>query len=190
MLTHMEDRLSVVKRWGIVRTIQDQSVAEHSFRVALIAEKIARQWFNATPEQTFFVLHYALQHDKLEAVSGDFPSIIKDIVDEDAIKERYADQFADDVVVTDNVKRIVKLADKMEAMLFMVTEQALGNTTVGAVVGNLLDNTRRFIRDEFPEVSGQFETWANSDWGSVIYCDPMDRRFGTNQVDDIKWGSL
>jgi len=194
MLTHMQDRLSVVKRWGVVRTIQEQSVAEHSFRVALIAEKIARQWFNATPAQAFFVLHHALRHDELEAVSGDFPSIIKDLVDEDAVKARYADQFEDDVEVTPMVRNVVKLADKMEAMLFMVTEQALGNTTVNAVVVNLLDNTRRFIAKSFPEVSEQFEHWANQNWAEIIYCNPMDRRHGyaADKVDDTigaNWGT-
>lgn len=66
--------LSHVPRWGIVRTIRQQSVADHSYRVAFIAMEIADR--SGIPVTTTLI-QYALTHDVEESVTGDIPTIVK-----------------------------------------------------------------------------------------------------------------
>ena len=179
MLTEMEDRLSAVTRWGIIRTLQKQTVADHSYRVTLLAEKVARDWFGLnTPNDLYSVLRYALDHDKIEAVSGDFPSIIKDVVNEKELERRYADVIHI-TSPSDMAKNCVKIADRIEAIIFLRLEVALGNTTVQHVI----DDVKESLRDYLSKM-GRPDLWDRyveeveySGWASTgMVCHPLNRR--------------
>jgi HD superfamily phosphodiesterase len=62
-----------VKRWTIVRTIRDQSLAEHTFNVTMIARAIARK-LNIDDCR---IIKYALDHDLDEILTGDIPTPAK-----------------------------------------------------------------------------------------------------------------
>jgi len=126
LMHELDDRLSVVKRWGIVRTIQTQSVAEHCFNVQRICIKLAPYFGIVDFDSLFELSQAALHHDDDEAVTGDIPGPAKAHI--------HATEKGVDVGATawyddasDEVKVIVKLADMLEACHFLSMELKLGN---------------------------------------------------------------
>lgn len=69
-------RLTYVPRWVIVPMRRQQSVAEHSFRVAIIAGCLAREVGFERAAQDH-IISEALLHDSSEAFSGDIPRTYK-----------------------------------------------------------------------------------------------------------------
>ncbi len=70
-------RLSSIKRWGIIEMSREQSVAEHSYNVALIAGALACAIFEDKCCIVNEVVEWALVHDMPELVSGDIPTPVK-----------------------------------------------------------------------------------------------------------------
>lgn len=74
-------RLADVKRWGIVPTTREQSVAEHSFNVWCIARHLHKVATANAPSQVMtelpMVEKWALVHDADEVETGDLPSSLK-----------------------------------------------------------------------------------------------------------------
>ncbi len=68
-----------VKRWGIVHTAREQSVAEHSFRVWVLAlslyDYLVPVPHNSNDREA--VSYWALTHDADEIWTGDLPSTVK-----------------------------------------------------------------------------------------------------------------
>lgn len=127
IFSELDDRLSTVKRWVILRTIQTQSVAEHCFNVERIAVRIAQKWFDIEDnDHLFHISQYALHHDDMEAITGDIPSPAKRYV---TVAEKSIDTKIDPWYnrATGEVKAIVKLADMMESYRFLVSELNMGN---------------------------------------------------------------
>lgn len=70
--------LSDLKRWNVIPTVKDQTLAQHLFRVAVIAREIAEMVKENTPELNMYVvLSWALDHDGPECLTGDLPSNFK-----------------------------------------------------------------------------------------------------------------
>lgn len=110
-------RLSIIPRWSIVPTIRRQSVAEHSFQVVALSHWLAEKHKNA-PRVSFVceVLVAASYHDADEALTGDLPGgPVKQI------------NWDEKVVAKGQVWAVVKLADMVEAYLFLKEEELLGN---------------------------------------------------------------
>lgn len=126
LLHELDDRLSVVKRWGIVRTIHTQSVAEHVFNVQRICIKLAPYFKIVDFEDLFELSQAALHHDDDEAVLGDIPGPAKAHVhtDEKGVDVGATAWYTDS---SDAIKAIVKLADMLEAYHFLTMEFKLGN---------------------------------------------------------------
>lgn len=153
LFKELDHRLSVVKRWGILPTIQVQSVAEHCFNVERIAIRIAVGWFGIRDVKTLYDIRaWAHHHDDVEAVSGDIPTMIKPYIDEDSLKDEYSD-IVPNYDFPPLVKSIVKMADLIEAYHFLAMEMRLGNTYVSA---HHEDYCARII--DFAEA-----TWPNMD---------------------------
>jgi hypothetical protein len=133
-------RLSTVKRWTIVHTIRQQSVAEHSYNVAIIAEAIARHWFNVTdPARLYEVYRYALEHDREEGITGDVPTIVKDLFNTAAASLRYVKEWPEPSA-DDQIYAIVKLADRIDALIFLRVEMGMGNQSVRKVLDHVADS--------------------------------------------------
>lgn len=142
-----ERMMQRVPRWGIVPTIQRQSVAEHSFFVAAMAHRIALviQWRGSEWDYTT-LNRWALLHDSLEAVTGDVPTPIKKHLGELKSAEHHLNTeicrefqtlkewMGSKDVRAAAIERIVSFADSIEAVCFLHTEHLLGNTAVSAVV--------------------------------------------------------
>jgi 5'-deoxynucleotidase YfbR-like HD superfamily hydrolase len=124
-------RLARVERWAIIHTIQTQSVAEHCYNVALIADRLAVHCLGITDPGTLYNINrWALRHDKLEATTGDVPTIVKDCLDESTLTDRYSDFVTDGGNYEQRVRNIVKIADRLDAILFLALEESMGNKTV------------------------------------------------------------
>ena len=126
LMHELDDRLSVVKRWGIVRTIITQSVAEHCFNVQRICIKLAPHFGIVDYDEMFELSQAALHHDDDEAVTGDIPGPAKVYIhpNEKGVDVGATAWYTD---ASDRTKEIVKLADMLEAFHFLTMELKLGN---------------------------------------------------------------
>lgn len=130
-------RLSIVPRWTVVPTIQNQNVAEHTFHVAWLAlwltELHNRHASEAQLVSPATVMLQALVHDEAEALSGDIAAPYKKGDIGEAIKEYERARnlgFASNGLAA---RLIVKIADLFEALLFCDEEQDLGNHSLALV---------------------------------------------------------
>lgn len=138
---------SIVPRWSIVWTLNKDYVSNHSFFVTMYAVSIARLIGWKGP---FDLLMYeALIHDLDETITGDIVSPVKkEILDRlkaaayvqgkmqsrlSYILETVAwffirgTQWSGEL----DVPLILKAADRLDALLFLIVEQRLGNTVIG-----------------------------------------------------------
>lgn len=138
-------RTAHVKRWQIVNTTRNQTVAEHSFLVQLIAVEISRlikhSNHRAGPiniEKEHAIMRWAMWHDMLEVKTGDINTPVKihlrkvsggDVVEQ--IEFSYSAEFEKiSKDTSQTVKDIVKLADYMEALNFLSVEGRGDHATV------------------------------------------------------------
>lgn len=121
------------KRYHTITTIQTDTVAAHSFRVAQITKLI-------TEEEG--LLGAALAHDLAEACLGtDMPSPTKRKLGEDAInalcgmeEEVLCDYGFEAAVELQAVEaRVLKFADLLDGMVFCLSERRLGNAGISEV---------------------------------------------------------
>lgn len=103
-----------VKRWTIVRTIRDQSLAEHTFNVVMIARDIARR----LDVDDTKIIKYALDHDLDEILTGDIPTPAKDRL---KISTSYDGKSFKECDSRES--SIVAMADIIEAIAFITDNQ-------------------------------------------------------------------
>lgn len=124
-------RMGHVKRWHNVNTARDQTVAEHSYMVTVIAIHLASK---IAPGAVTGVAFAALFHDSAEVVLGDMPTPAK----------RFVREFTQDASIFEKMERalmpmvpycetpdlnpepFVKLADRIEAAHW-ISENGVGN---------------------------------------------------------------
>lgn len=99
-----------IKRWTIVATKTDQSLAEHLFNVTMIARAICAE----AEMDDSKVTKYALDHDLDEIMTGDIPSPAKERLGMKSIYEGKSGIFC-----TAEERAIVKAADLIDAVLFI-----------------------------------------------------------------------
>jgi 5'-deoxynucleotidase YfbR-like HD superfamily hydrolase len=126
---HVNDifAMSNITRWHHTVTKRRQSVAEHSFNVALLAQRIAAE-INMISAHYIWVAIAALVHDLPEVDFGDIPAPTKRFLD-DALS---ADMGIDEALtamfylrrkmspppIPNPVREIVKIADMLEAWIW------------------------------------------------------------------------
>jgi hypothetical protein len=178
IFSELDHRLSVVKRWGIVHTLQTQSVAEHAFNVTRISDKIAFQWFGITDAWVLLEINrHAQHHDDIEAVMGDIPSMIKDCIDEAELRHRYRDI----IPMIDPPKnpitiKVVKMADILEAIIFLNLELSLGNRSVYRILEHHDDRLRTFMVDNNLPYWGHYIDMIQGMFKDGYISEPYDRR--------------
>lgn len=135
-------RLTEVSRWGIVATSRQQSVGEHSYRVCMIAIAMFDYMEDGQPHNSFdrvSIASLAMTHDIFETLSGDldsifklavkarFPDVYNEVVEGMALERKdtgplYTKVTADERAAKGTVvEAIVKLADMVEALIYLDT---------------------------------------------------------------------
>jgi 5'-deoxynucleotidase len=158
MFKAFERRLSIVPRWTIVPTLFKQNVAEHSFYVALYADKLCLM-LGVTSSEHLNAVAMALRHDMREVMHGDPPGPSKERLWDDNKAEAEERAFLDaadadyrhefsSISEETYAKKIVKMADKIEAAMFLRREVATGN----AAVEHILASHIRWIGENGPSL--------------------------------------
>lgn len=140
-------RQKYIRRWGLMRSTHDETLAEHASEVAIIAHAIAiigNKHFGRDYD-TDRVLTIALFHDVSEVYTGDLPTPIKyhsqrmrdiyrDIESESLstlllhLPEDLRDVYSE-ILYTDDEPcyPVVKAADKLCAYIKCIDEEKIGN---------------------------------------------------------------
>ena len=114
-------RMMVIKRWGIVSMTRTQSVAEHSYNVAMMALNIYNN-SRRLDVSVEWILTLALTHDLPEIHTGDIPMSLKTDDIKRAVKE-YENAAYPKLSAFKQQSReiellVVKIADIMEAITY------------------------------------------------------------------------
>lgn len=134
--------LQHVPRWAIIRTIRQQSVAEHSYYVAMYATFIANH-IKMKKSDVNWITQYALTHDFEEMISGDIPTPYKRHfrLDDDYMmtipREMASSIQTNNTTLEKYCIEVVKVADIFEACMYLADEIAMGNTTVHILFATL-----------------------------------------------------
>lgn len=123
-------RANDVTRWQIVKTVKPQSVAEHSFGVAMIADRLGGQILAGTGYRADCIL-WALHHDLPEVFTGDIATPVKQHIKKTSGENaftalelevgghEYQSIYNEANITHPEIAAVVKLADLIEAMKFL-----------------------------------------------------------------------
>ncbi len=139
-------RAGHIKRWNIINTSRQQTLAEHMYNVAMITHHMCTE-LDINPTNC---LQWALVHDIPEVVCGDIPTPTKR-----RIKERgfdLEDLFEDidptyastKYALTDYERQLVKAADLIESIWFLV-ENGVGRHSRNVKLG--IEERLQFLID-------------------------------------------
>lgn len=149
-------RASYTKRWTIINTSRQQTIAEHSFNVSMIASRLATlfQWNGAMHYSDMLRLQsWALLHDIVEIYTGDMPTPFKRALEkhganilaaEEEFLKEYGGMARD--AEEDVYGVIVKFADLLEAIWFL-KDHGIGHHAERVLSGlydNLYDMVDRY----------------------------------------------
>lgn len=157
--------LSHVPRWTIIATSRQQSVAEHSHRVAVIAQyildDIAPSASNGWHEE---ILRWAIMHDGPEAITGDIPTPFKRILHESGFEtseSQACEWYSEEKRKVSAVKKsVVSLADTIEAVSF------ISKWGTGAVAKRIAEEMEKRLKME----AEAFEVLYDIDIAIQIRC--------------------
>lgn len=144
--------LAIIPRWCIVATTLRDNVASHSYYVTIYSRSIAE--LIGWKGNREYLMMAALLHDQDESITGDITGPVKDIVtSSDAAEFLYdksmermgglLENFHDleDSLPSheaDEANAIVHVADKLDAVLFLLMNERMGNTFGGpAIAGGM-----------------------------------------------------
>lgn len=143
-------RASDVKRWSTLNTSRQQSVAEHTFNVVMIARAICKRAGMADD----LVTKYALEHDLDEILTGDIITPVKMKMKEAGfdikqIEDGGLNAWSDDAYL------IVKMADMIEGLWFL-SDNAIGRyaTEELAIYEKRVNDYLEAIRSDGLRVAG------------------------------------
>ena len=149
-------RANDVKRWQIVKTLRSQSVAEHSWSVAMIAWRICDE-LGCEAKVVTEVIQWALVHDVAEVLTGDIATPVKVYLKKDGCGDAFAkleEKITDCINVgnapSEQVHRIVKLADILEAVAF------LNDNGIGIHAGEV----RHRLEEKLTELAQKWEMYG------------------------------
>ena len=189
--------MKYIERWALMRSSRPENLSEHSLEVAMIAHCLAvianvRYGRNLDADQAALI---GLYHDASEIITGDMPTPVK-YYNEDirgayreveaVANQRLLSLLPDDLkpvyeriltgcdVKTDEdryLRRLVKAADKLSALIKCIEEERSGNKEFGmakeaterslAGMANELPEVDDFIREFLPSYGKTLDELTN-----------------------------
>ncbi|MBO5883096.1 MAG: 5'-deoxynucleotidase [Clostridia bacterium] len=164
-------RMKLIKRWSLMKSIDNENIAEHSAQVAQIAHALAiikNRLFDGTLDANR-VTTLALYHETGEVITGDLPTPIKyynpqirsaykelEVVANEKLLSMLPPEIRDDY--TDIVMQkedsyehiLVKAADKISAYIKCVEEMKSGNREFAKAEKSLKKEVEAYY--EYPEI--------------------------------------
>lgn len=141
-------RMKNIKRWGLMRSLRDEDLEQHSLEVAVLAHALALirrdvLGVDCNPEH---VMAVALYHDASEILTGDMPTPVKYMASSFTGAYKQIERRANDKLLSflpDNLRpeyeklfdheadeetyRLVKAADRLSAYIKCLDELSAGN---------------------------------------------------------------
>ena len=180
-------RMKYIERWALMRSTRPENLSEHALEVASIAHVLClignRRYDRKLNAERAAML--GLYHDATEIITGDMPTPVKyhssdirqayglvekaaarkllDLLPED-LRESYEEILlpaGSDISESEKyLRRLVKAADKLSALIKCIEEENAGNAefrtakeSIEAMIGDLareLPEVRDFCRDFLP----------------------------------------
>jgi 5'-deoxynucleotidase len=175
-------RMKLIRRWGLMRSVNEENIAEHSLQVAHIAHALAliknKKFGGCVNADRIATI--ALYHETSEVITGDLPTPIKYYNSEirnsykdieraankrliDTLPEEFRDDYYE-IIEPDAESyehKIVKAADKIAAYVKAVEEMQLGNREF-AMAQETLEKDVLKCAEEMPEVALFCEYYLDS----------------------------
>ena len=128
-----------VTRWHSVRTLRDQTLAEHHYMVTMLVNKMVKE-IPIEPikdSERLLLIEYALWHDTPELLMGDIASPLKRRIEDISGKNNPIKQIEKEIApwlstLSEKIEAkpelhiIFKLADVMDAIIF-INQEGIGN---------------------------------------------------------------
>ena len=186
----MLSRMKYIERWALMRSSRSENLSEHSLEVAMIAHALClignvRYGRHLQAERAALI---GLYHDASEIITGDMPTPVKyynrDIRDayrqvEEVAQSRLLDKLPDDLrdayasVFRGNddpdevyMRRLVKAADRLSALIKCIEEEKAGNTEFRTAKSSTLELLEQ-LKSECPEVGDFMEAFLPA-YGSTL----------------------
>ena len=183
-------RMKYINRWALMRNSRMEDLSEHSLEVAMIAHALCmignvRYGKHLNGERAAVI---ALYHDASEIITGDLPTPVKYYSEEirdayknveslaedqlleelpDDLKEIYRGILKADTSQEDRLlRRYVKAADKLSALIKCIEEESAGNTEFKTAKISTEESLKEMI-PEIPEIN-DFITEFLSSYGSTL----------------------
>ena len=168
-------RMKYIERWALMRNSRQETLSEHSLEVAMIAHALCvignvRCGSSLDAERAALI---GLYHDASEIITGDMPTPVKYLnsnirtaykevehaAEEHLLKRLPADLRpayeaifrAEDTEEERYLRRLVKAADKLSALIKCIEEERSGNTEF-RTAKKTTEATLEKLADELPEV--------------------------------------
>ena len=142
----MMSRMKNIERWGLMRNTRHENLSEHTLEVAFIAHALAlikNHRFGGNLDANAVAVA-AMFHDTSEIITGDMPTPIKyynaniknvykeiESIAEEKLVSLLPEDLREDFIPiynpTDEIKVIVKAADKISALIKCIEEKNSGN---------------------------------------------------------------
>ncbi len=174
-------RMKFIRRWGLMKSVTEEDIAQHSAQVAQLAHAlalIANKKFGGELDADR-IATMALYHETSEVLTGDLPTPIKYYNSQ--IKNSYKDiehaanekligmlpeEFREDYSELINVDpsshehKIIKAADKLSAYVKCVEELRSGNREFAMAENTLKKELEKYR--ELPEVAWFCDTYLDT----------------------------
>lgn len=155
-----------VRRSHTVLCIRPQNNAEHTHGAMVLAQILCRE-AGVDPS---CILQYLLMHDIAEAYTGDMPANVKaenpelrcllNEVELDWTRNNVPEKFNFATVLSDGEKKLAKMADSLDLLMYVKDELALGNRHHSMML--MFINIMQYVREQNEHLGSKFVKHALS----------------------------
>ncbi len=178
-------RMKYIERWALMRSTRPENLSEHSLETAMIANVLCvignvRYGKHLDAEKAAVI---GLYHDASEIITGDMPTPVKynnpeirsayakvEEVAEETLLEQLPEDlrsyYAGIMKTSDDeneiyMRRLVKAADKISALIKCIEEDSAGNTEFSTAASSVMKALEEYA-EQYPEVKDFLKDFISS----------------------------